>query len=94
MWDIAFSNDAQQRYVFVADGHDKIVIVLQRDTLGEVGRLRQRRAPRRVSSSPSAASPPIRAATSTPGEQHHGKRIQKWMPDVDGHQSTTLHRRA
>ena len=37
VWDLAFSNDAQQRYIFVADGHDKKVIVLQRDTLAQVG---------------------------------------------------------
>src|SRR6185503_5446131 len=38
-WDIAFSNDAQQRFVFVADGHDKKVLIVQRDTLTEVGSL-------------------------------------------------------
>jgi DNA-binding beta-propeller fold protein YncE len=32
-WDIAFSNDPQQRFVYVADGHDKKVFVLSRDTL-------------------------------------------------------------
>jgi len=30
-WDLAFSSDPQQRFVFVADGHDKKVIILQRD---------------------------------------------------------------
>ena len=44
VWDIAFSNDPQQRFVFVADGHDKKVYVLSRNTLevvtsfGEGGR--------------------------------------------------------
>jgi sugar lactone lactonase YvrE len=33
VWDIAFSKDAQQRYLYVADGHDKKVLVLQRDPL-------------------------------------------------------------
>jgi len=36
-WDVAFSNDPQQRYLFVADGHDKKVIVLERGTLQPTG---------------------------------------------------------
>jgi DNA-binding beta-propeller fold protein YncE len=37
VWDLAFSSDPQQRLVFVADGQNKKVRVLQRDTLAEVG---------------------------------------------------------
>ena len=37
VWDVAFSNDAQQRYLFVADGHDKKIIVVDRDTLQPTG---------------------------------------------------------
>jgi len=33
VWDIAFSHDPQQRFLYVADGHDKKVFILQRDTL-------------------------------------------------------------
>jgi len=33
VWDIAFSNDAQQRYLYVADGQDQKVFVVRRDTL-------------------------------------------------------------
>lgn len=33
VWDIAFSSDPQQRFIYVADGHDKKVFVLQRSTL-------------------------------------------------------------
>jgi hypothetical protein len=29
VWDLAFSSDQQQRFLFVADGHDKKVIVLE-----------------------------------------------------------------
>ena len=36
VWDIAFSSDPQQRFVYVADGHDKKVFVLRRDTLDVV----------------------------------------------------------
>jgi DNA-binding beta-propeller fold protein YncE len=33
VWDVAFSRDAQQRYLFVADGINNRVYILQRDTL-------------------------------------------------------------
>lgn len=33
VWDIAFSNDVQQRYLYVADGQDQRVFVVRRDTL-------------------------------------------------------------
>jgi DNA-binding beta-propeller fold protein YncE len=45
VWDLAFSNDPQQRFIYVADGQDKKVFVLRRDTLevvdsfGDGGRL-------------------------------------------------------
>ena len=37
VWDMAFSNDAQQRFLFVADGHDQKIFILRRDTLAVVG---------------------------------------------------------
>jgi DNA-binding beta-propeller fold protein YncE len=37
VWDVAFSTDAAQRYLYVADGHNKMIRVLQRDTLAQVG---------------------------------------------------------
>jgi DNA-binding beta-propeller fold protein YncE len=33
VWDLAFSRDPQQRFLYVADGHDKTVFILQRETL-------------------------------------------------------------
>jgi DNA-binding beta-propeller fold protein YncE len=33
VWDVAFSPDAQQRFVYAADGQDQKVFVLRRDTL-------------------------------------------------------------
>ena len=36
VWDIAFSNDPQQRLLYVADGSDQTVWILQRDTLAVV----------------------------------------------------------
>ena len=38
VWDIAFSNDAQQRFLYVADGMNKTVWIVQRDTLTPVSR--------------------------------------------------------
>jgi DNA-binding beta-propeller fold protein YncE len=36
VWDMAFSNDPQQRFLYVADGSDQTVWILQRDTLAVV----------------------------------------------------------
>ncbi len=33
VWDVAFSRDPQQRYIYVADGINNRVHILQRDTL-------------------------------------------------------------
>jgi DNA-binding beta-propeller fold protein YncE len=37
VWDIALSKDPQQRYLYVADGHDQKIFILRRDTLAVVG---------------------------------------------------------
>jgi DNA-binding beta-propeller fold protein YncE len=37
VWDIAFSNDAQQQFLFVPSGMDERVFVVRRDTLEAVG---------------------------------------------------------
>ena len=78
-WDIALSNDPQQRFIFVADGHDKKVIVLQRDTMAEVGGFGTGgRLPGQFLAVGSIAVD-SRGNVYT-GEQHHGKRVQKWSP--------------
>jgi DNA-binding beta-propeller fold protein YncE len=78
-WDIALSNDPQQRYVFVADGHDKKVIILQRDTMAEVGGFGSGgRLPGQFLAVGSIAVDSRGNAYT--GEQHHGKRVQKWTP--------------
>jgi DNA-binding beta-propeller fold protein YncE len=78
-WDIALSNDPQQRFIFVADGHDKKVIVLQRDTMAEVGGFGTGgRLPGQFLAVGSIALD-SRGNVYT-GEQHHGKRVQKWSP--------------
>lgn len=37
VWDLTFSADPQQRYIYVADGHDQKIFILRRDTLETVG---------------------------------------------------------
>jgi DNA-binding beta-propeller fold protein YncE len=37
VWDLAFSGDPQQRFIYVADGHDQKIFILRRDTLETVG---------------------------------------------------------
>jgi DNA-binding beta-propeller fold protein YncE len=77
-WDIAFSNDAQQRYLYVADGHDKKVVILQRDTFAPAGGFGSggRLAGQFLSVGSIAADSKGNVYT---GEQHHGKRVQKWV---------------
>jgi DNA-binding beta-propeller fold protein YncE len=77
-WDVAFSSDAQQRYLFVADGHDKKVVVLQRDTLTEVGTFGNGgRYPGQFLAVGSIATDA--QGNIYTGEQHHGKRVQKFV---------------
>jgi DNA-binding beta-propeller fold protein YncE len=77
-WDVAFSNDAQQRFLFVADGQDKKVVILDRNTLAPAGTIGQGgRQPGRFLAVGSIAVD-SRGNVYT-GEQHHGKRIQKFV---------------
>jgi DNA-binding beta-propeller fold protein YncE len=78
VWDVAFSNDAQQRYVLVANGHDKKVHILQRDTLVPVGTFGSGgRYPGQFLAVGSIA---VDAQGNVyAGEQHHGKRVQKFV---------------
>ena len=65
VWDIAFSSDPQQRYLFVADGHDQKILILRRDTLAVASAASATAAATRARSTASAASPSTRRATST-----------------------------
>jgi DNA-binding beta-propeller fold protein YncE len=77
VWDLAFSNDAQQRFLFVADGHNKKVRILQRDTLAEVGSFGSGgRYPGQFLAVDSIAVDS--QGNVYTGEGHHGKRVQKF----------------
>jgi hypothetical protein len=78
VWDLAFSSDAQQRYVFVADGVNKKVRILQRDTLAEVGSFGSGgRYPGQFLAVDSVATDSLGNVYT--GETHHGKRVQKFV---------------
>jgi hypothetical protein len=78
VWDLAFSTDAAQRYLYVADGHNKIVRVLQRDTLASVGTIGGGgRQPGRFLAVGSITFD-SRGNMYT-GEQAQTRRVQKWV---------------
>ena len=79
VWDVAFSNDQPQRYLFVADGMNKKVRILQRDTLAEVGAIGSGgRYPGQFLVVNSVAVDS--QGNLYTGETHHGKRVQKFTP--------------
>ena len=79
VWDVAFSNDAQQRYLFVADGVNKKVRILERDSLKEVSSFGSGgRYPGQFLVVNSIASDA--QGNLYTGETHHGKRVQKFVP--------------
>ena len=79
VWDVALSNDQAQRFLFVADGMNKKIHVLNRDALTEVGTIGSGgRYPGQflvVNSIATDAQGNIYT-----GETHHGKRVQKFSP--------------
>ena len=78
VWDIAFSNDPQQQFLFVPSGVDEKVFILRRDTLEEIGSFgdggRQPGQFRGVGS----VAVDSRGNLYT-GETFEGKRVQKWI---------------
>ena len=79
VWDVALSRDPQQRYLYVADGHDQKVFILRRDTLQEVGSFGDGgRQPGRFYAVGSVAVD-SRGNVYT-GETLEGKRVQKFVP--------------
>jgi sugar lactone lactonase YvrE len=79
VWDIAFSSDPAQQWLFVADGHNKKVRILNRGTLAEVGSFGSGgRYPGQFLAVNSVA---VDAQGNVyTGEEHHGKRVQKFAP--------------
>ena len=65
VWDIAFSKDPQQKYIYLADGANEKVLRHSARHAGDPDQLRRRRPPARRVLRACTASPPIRRATST-----------------------------
>jgi DNA-binding beta-propeller fold protein YncE len=83
VWDIALSKDAQQRYVFVADGHDQKIFILRRDTLAVVGSFGD--GGRYPGTFYSVGSVAVDSKGNVyTGESLEGKRVQKFIPKGGG----------
>jgi DNA-binding beta-propeller fold protein YncE len=79
VWDIAFSSDPQQRFIFVADGQNKKVRIVNRDTLAEVGAFGGGGRYPGQFLAVAAIATDAQGNVYT-GELHHGKRVQKFTP--------------
>lgn len=79
VWDIGLSSDAQQRYLFVADGHDQKVFILRRDTLETVGGFGGGGRYPGTFYSVGSVAVDSRGNVYT-GETLEGKRVQKFVP--------------
>lgn len=83
VWSIAFSNDAQQRFVYVADGSNQKVWVLQRDSLAVVSSIGAGgRWPGHFYGVSSVALDA--AGNLYTGETYEGKRLQKFAAKGTG----------
>jgi DNA-binding beta-propeller fold protein YncE len=77
VWDVSFSNDAQQRFLYVADGLNKTIWVLQRDTLKTVSRFGDGGRYPGLFYAVGSVAVDSRGNVYT-GEGSEGKRVQKW----------------
>jgi len=78
VWDLAFSNDAQARFLYVADGLNKTVWILQRDTLTPVSRFGDGGRYPGLFYAVDSVAVDSRGNVYT-GEGLEGKRVQKWI---------------
>jgi DNA-binding beta-propeller fold protein YncE len=83
VWDLAFSRDPQQRFLFVADGHDQRVFILRRDTLETVGSFGGGGRYPGLFYSVGSVAVDSRGNVYT-GETLEGKRVQKFLPKGAG----------
>ncbi len=83
VWDVALSNDPQQRYLFVADGQDQKIFILRRDTLETVGSFGDGGRHPGTFYSVGSVTVDSRGNVYT-GETLEGKRVQKFLPKGGG----------
>ena len=79
VWDVAFSSDPQQRFLYVADGHDPKIFILRRDTLETVGSFGDGGRYPGTFYSVGSLAVDSRGNVYT-GETLEGKRVQKFVP--------------
>jgi DNA-binding beta-propeller fold protein YncE len=77
VWDVAFSSDAQQRFLYVADGLNKTIWILQRDNLSTVSRFGDGGRYPGLFYAVGSVAVDSRGNVYT-GEGSEGKRVQKW----------------
>ncbi len=78
VWDIAFSRDPREQFMYVADGHDKKVFVLRRDTLDVVSSFGQ--GGRLPGTFYGVGSIAVDSKGNVyTGETYEGKRVQKFL---------------
>ncbi len=83
VWDVAFSNDPEQRFLYVADGQDQKVFVLERETLAVVGNFgRGGRYPGSFFGVGSIATDS--KGNVYTGETYEGKRLQRFLMSAAG----------
>ena len=79
VWDLALSTDPQQRFLYVADGHDQKLFIVRRDTLETVGSFGD--GGRYPGSFYSVGSVAVDSRGNVyTGETLEGKRVQKFVP--------------
>lgn len=79
VWDVAFSSDPEQRFLYVADGHDQKVFILRRATLETVGSFGGGGRYPGTFYSVGSVAVDSRGNVYT-GETLEGKRVQKFVP--------------
>jgi DNA-binding beta-propeller fold protein YncE len=79
VWDVAFSSDAAQQYLFVADGSNQKVFVLNRGTLAPVGEFGGGGRWPGAFAGVGSVAVDSRGNVYT-GETFEGKRVQKFAP--------------
>lgn len=83
VWGVAFSRDPEQRFLYVADGHDKKVFILRRDSLEVVSTFGSggRMAGQFYGVGSLAVDSKGNVYT---GEAYEGKRVQKFVYEARG----------
>jgi sugar lactone lactonase YvrE len=84
VWDIAFSNDPDQRFLYVADGVNQRVHVIDRESLEILTAASATAAGSPGSSTACTTSPSDSQGNIYTTETYEGKRLQKFVYRGDG----------